>query len=409
MKKLLLILLVFSVLKLNATDIYVNNSGQPGTYTTIQAAINAAAVNDRIFISPYGVYTENLTITKSLTITSAVANTRFSVVGNVTVTSAPNQDVVIIGGEFSGNITGNTGTATLANKGNFTISDCKFPGITNGDYILSKLLFCDVTNSSQLRHGLVMGSSLTSLTIPDGPNSNTGDTIKIIGNKFSYSGANAITCLEWNNNDNYFLIMNNYIANSTNKTLTIFNSAYNLNIENVIANNTLLGEVPNNSIGNAPVEIKVPANTNIGNIVFYNNIMNNSSGSNNVSCGASTCAVVIGNVRYFHNCFSYYTTNLYGTLVTGNIVYPGPPAQWTTVDDFGKPTNYLGVNQGSPALQFYDIDLTRNDMGTYGGPYSIDNYWNTATGRARVYDLNMPFEIWNGSTPSIKAEGIHIK
>jgi hypothetical protein len=60
-------------------------------------------------------------------------------------------------------------------------------------------------------------------------------------------------------------------------------------------------------------------------------------------------------------------------------------------------------------LQYYDIDLTRNDIGTFGGPYSIDNYWNTANGRARVYELNMPFEIWNGSTPSIKAEGIHIK
>jgi hypothetical protein len=408
MKKLFFILLVFSVLKFHAADIYVNNSGQTGTYTAIQTAINAAAPGDRIFVSPYGVYTENLTIGKSLTITSGVANTRFSVVGSVTITSAPNQDVIIIGGDFSSTITGNTGTATLANKGKITISDCKFTSLTNNDFLISKLLFSEASNVS-IKHGLVMGSLLSSLTIPDGPNSNTGDTIQIIGNKFSYGGASAVTCIEWNNNDNYFLIMNNYIANSTSKTLTIWNCAYNLNIQNVIANNTLLGEVPNNSTGSAPIEIKVPANTNIGNIVFYNNIMNNSSGSNNVSCGASTCAVVIGNVRYFHNCFSYYTTNLYGTLVTGNIVYPGPPAQWTTVDDFGKPTNYLGVNQGSPALQFYDIDLTRNDMGTYGGPYSIDNYWNTATGRARVYDLNMPFEIWNGSTPSIKAEGIHIK
>ncbi len=406
MKKLLFILLVFSVLKLNAADIYVNNSGQAGTYTAIQIAINAAAAGDRIFVSPYGLYTENLTIAKSLTITSAVANTRFSVVGTVTVTSAPNQDVIIIGGEFSGSLTGNTGAATLTNKGTFTVSDCKFPGITNGDYILSKLLFCEITNSAQIKHGLVIGSILSSLTIPDGPNSLIGDTIKIIGNILNY--------LEWNNNDCYYFISNDYITNSNGCALRIKNNSFNSSINNIVSNNTIFGSVGGGSGASfASIEILVPTNTNLNNINFINNLINNNAGTSTIGCGSSPCSTVIGNIKHYYNSFSqsvtYVQSSGYGQLIVGNTIYPSGGPQWTSVNGFGKPTVSILENVGSPALQYYDIDLTRNDIGTFGGPYSIDNYWNTATGRARIYDLNMPFEIWNGSTPSIKAEGIHIK
>ena len=58
---------------------------------------------------------------------------------------------------------------------------------------------------------------------------------------------------------------------------------------------------------------------------------------------------------------------------------------------------------------YYDLDMTVNDRGIYGGPYSIDNYQSTAVGKARVYDLEMPFEIWNGQTPQVKAKAVHTK
>ena len=401
MKKLFLLVILLRVGAVNAADLYVNNSGQAGTYTTISAAITAAAANDRIFVSPYGVYTETLTIAKSLTITSAVANTRFSVVGSVTVTSAPNQNVTIIGGDFSGAITGNTGTATLALKGNFTVVDCVFPGVTCNDYVLTKLLYSQITSLSQIKHGLIMGSRLTTLTIPDGPNINIGDTIKIIGNILNY--------FEWNNNDCFYVISNNYVSNSS-AAFRLRNNLYSSSVNNIISNNTIIGSVGNGSGANfATLEMIMPTNTNLNNIHFINNLVNNSSGSSNVGCGASGCSIVIGNAKFFNNIFSSSLTYIYGQLVVGNYVYPYGVGQVTPVDNFGRPTISELDDYGSPALQYYDIDLTRNDIGTFGGPYSIDNYWNTATGRARVYDLNMPFEIWNGSTPSIKAEGTHIK
>ena len=67
------------------------------------------------------------------------------------------------------------------------------------------------------------------------------------------------------------------------------------------------------------------------------------------------------------------------------------------------------VDKGLPALQFYDIDMTRNDLGTFGGPKSIDNYRVSGTGNARIYDLDIPFEIWPGQTPQVNAKAAHTK
>jgi hypothetical protein len=66
-KNLLVISSLFFSLTLNAADLYVNNSGQAGTYTTVSAAVAAAAANDRIFVSPYANYIENIVITQNLT------------------------------------------------------------------------------------------------------------------------------------------------------------------------------------------------------------------------------------------------------------------------------------------------------------------------------------------------------
>ena len=406
MKKLFLLVILLRVGAVNAADLYVNNSGQAGTYTTISAAITAAAANDRIFVSPYGVFTEDLNIAKSLTITSAVANTRFSVVGSVTVTSAPNQDVVIIGGAFSGSITGNTGTATLATKGYITFSDCKYAGFDSGNFIMSKVLFCESTGIVLIKHGKIIGSDLFDIDISDGPGINIGDTILIIGNRI-------VSPWSYSNNDNYFVISNNVtiekssIANNGG-LITISNAANSTLVNNIFSNNYVRDSCSSTSCNSSAVYISTASNVLVSNnIIVYNGV--NITGYNLL---ASTNCKLFNNVIFANSTNNYYNG---GSLIMDNVSVQYLPSSvinnpYYFIDNLGRCTNnQYCVNQGSPALQYYDIDLTRNNRGTYGGPYSIDNYWNTATGRARVYDLTMPFEIWNGSTPSIKAEGTHIK
>jgi hypothetical protein len=395
MKKILIALLSFSAINANAADIYVNNSGQVGTYTTISAAITAAVAGDRIFVSPYGVYTENLTIAKSLTLTSAVANTRFSVVGSVTVTSAPNQDVIIIGGEFSSGIYGNTGSATLAVKGNLTISDCYSVSFTSDNYIKTKLLYSRTSGGggASIHHGIIAGCDLESINVADGPNTSTGDTLFIIGNIIN-SG------ISWLNNDNFFLIANNYLKSGR---IYISNTVYNASVNNIISNNTVIYPYCINCSTEGLISINTLSNKN--NIHLLNNILQ----TNGQAPGIYVPAGGTGSVQGFYNYVAASTTgNNWSPIIGNTIITAASPV--LTFDNFGKCTDIVGaVNAGSPALQYYDIDLTRNNRGTFGGPYSIDNYWNTANGRARIYDLKMPFEIWNGSTPSIKAEGTHIK
>ena len=53
--------------------------------------------------------------------------------------------------------------------------------------------------------------------------------------------------------------------------------------------------------------------------------------------------------------------------------------------------------------------MTINFIFNLFGPYSIDNYINTTNGKSRIYDLDIPFEIWSGQTPTVKAKGVHTK
>ena len=72
MKNLYLFLVCFYAVNVQAIDIHVNNSGQANSYSSVSAALSASNNGDRIFISPYQIYVEDLIIDKSLTISSAV-------------------------------------------------------------------------------------------------------------------------------------------------------------------------------------------------------------------------------------------------------------------------------------------------------------------------------------------------
>ncbi len=401
MKKLLTTVLCASTLfSAKAADIYVNNSGQPGTWPTITLALAAAAPNDRIFVSPYGAYTENITIVQNVTLTSAVPGTLFNLVGSTTVIGNSNMDVRIIGCEASGGITVNVGAATLANKGHIYIVDCQYPAVTVQDFMVPHILFCDIPTIN-VRHGEIRGCNGGAWTIADGPNAGVGDTVKIVGNIF--------TRLNWQNDDNYFYIANNRIVTSTENAVVLNNWHYSTVNQNLLVNNTIQNNYSTTSTANYGATILLQDNNNRSNLHFWNNLVNNLSTSNPYSyCVWVPTNVVTGSGQVQ----SYYSR------------YDSPTAQLTHViestagtfttaasafDEFGRGTDANAFDAGSPSIQFYDIDLTRNDRGTFGGPYSIDNYNVTGTGKARVYDLNMPFEIWSGQTPQVKAESTHMK
>ena len=401
MKKILLSAITFlcAVHTSFAADIYVNNSGQPGTWSTITLALAAAAPGDRVFVSPYGAYTENLTIVQNVTLTSAVSGTVFNLVGTITVIGNANMDVRIIGCEASGTITCNTGAATLTNKANIYLSDCKFSSITGNDFCVMHVLYCYGTPTINIRHGEVRGCTqgLNTLTIADGPNAGVGDTLYIVGNKI-------ISSLNWQNDDNYFFIANNLVTGVS----TFSKHQYSTVVINKFLNNTFVSGSANataNITNAATIVFSTPSNRS--NIEFWNCLVSN---TNQTSASGYSVGWVTNNVGTMNSYYCWYDSPVLNITHVIESSAGGTGTAVITYDAYGRGTDANNApDKGSPSIQFYDIDMTRNDRGTFGGPYSIDNYINTANGKARVYDLNMPFEIWSGSTPQVKAEATHIK
>lgn len=399
MKKLLTTIMCASTLfSAKAADIYVNNSGQPGTWSTITLALAAAAPNDRIFVSPYGAYTENITIVQNVTITSAVPGTLFNLVGTTSVIGNANMDVRIIGCEASGSITVNVGAATLANKGHIYIVDCQYPSVTVQDFMVPHILFCDIPTIN-VRHGEIRGCTGGTWTIADGPNAGVGDTVSIVGNKFSK--------LNWQNDDNYFFIANNRIVTTSANAVVLNNWHYSTVNKNIMANNSVQNNYYNSSTANYGATILLQDNNNRDNIEFWNMLVNNTNTQSSYSRAvAAPSGVGSGIVNSY---YSYYDS----PILNLQHIIESSAGTWTTAatpfDADGRGTSAIAIDAGSPSIQYYDIDLTRNDRGTFGGPYSIDNYLAPLTGNARVYDLNMPFEIWSGQTPQVKAESTHMK
>lgn len=398
--KTLLITILFStaLFSAKAADIYVNNSGQPGTWTTITLALAAAAPGDRIFVSPYGAYVEDITIVQNVTITSAVSETLFNLVGTTNIIGNSNMDVRIIGCEASGGLTVTVGAATLANKANVYVVDCNYPSITAQDFIVTHVLFCDVPTLN-IRHGEIRGCTGSTFTIADGPNAGIGDTVNIVANKFAR--------LNWQNDDNYFFIANNRIVTTTTNAVVLNNWHYSTVNKNIMANNTVQNNYWVNNVANYGATILLQDNNNRDNLEFWNMLVNNLNVSSTYSRAvAAPSTVGSGNVKSY---YSYYNS----PILNLTHIIESTAGAWSAAaipfDADGRGTDATAIDAGSPSIQYYDIDLTRNDRGTFGGPYSIDNYLEPLTGNARVYDLNMPFEIWTGQTPAVKAESTHMK
>jgi hypothetical protein len=294
----------------------------------------------------------------------------------------------------------------LNTKADVYITESNFNSLTAQDFIRIHLLFCNLGGASvSIRHGEVRGNTdFGTLNINDGPNAGVGDTLFIVGNTFLENRG-----IYWQNDDNYFWIANNKMV-TTGHSFQMNKHHFSSVVNNNLINNYFSGGASQNtSAYYSPV--RSTSTGNISNVYLYNNILESRYNSNGFYNRALYASGGSGSMQLFYNyCKGYGNGTAYGgTKVVGNfgLAYN---AALLTVDADGRcnDATYC-VDKGSTALQYYDIDMTRNDIGTYGGPYSIDNYLEVGTGNARVYDLNMPFEIWSGQTPQVKAEATHTK
>ena len=111
-------------------------------------------------------------------------------------------------------------------------------------------------------------------------------------------------------------------------------------------------------------------------------------------------ALVANNYWYSYAGFSQYFTG--SSLIDNGL----SSTSWSYNSTTGEITSSSAINQGLDLIEYRDIDNSRNDIGTAGGPHAWDNY-NTTTGKAAIYNLELPFQLYIGGTHNIKAKGVH--
>jgi hypothetical protein len=418
-----------SSMNLLALDRFVdpNLSSGNGTtlFTTIASAVNASVNGDRILIVA-GTYNEStLTLSKSLTILSQTAGTTINYNGNITIAGFPGMKLEILGfnlGIYSVStnaITGGSGT----NRAKVSFIDCKMSNLSiDQDFYELNCIRSAMTGGTTFRFGNFVVSKTDDLTINDEPNSNN------ISDKILIAADTVSNILYYSNDDYKFVISNNLLKHIqilkwntlTSTSNRISNNEFILNSEILIAKNP-----PNyNLIFTSNLFTSIPLFYNVNRL--YNSCVDPYAGN----WGQGICWGMIGNCNV-PGCISSQTcgscSNSYSTTIAG---FPTPNSsgffQWTyngidlpcTVPSGSQPlvlTKIIGtpgtiIDAGNPNHDYYDIDLTINDRGRTGGQYSILNYnpsINPSNGKAYIFDLEMPTDLFPGQQVDIKAKGYH--
>jgi len=450
-----------------AADLYVNNSGQSGTYTTIQAAINAASTGDNIYVSPLNSYQESLSITKSIRIASSVSGSRIIVTQDIKISPLANILVELIGIEGT-DVLLDTQTSTLGpnSRGRAIMTDCSFHDINlNTDYLTLLVVKCTLSGTITGRHGKVIGNTIAEkIVINDEPNVGIGDTILIKANKVS--GEILIE------SDDHSMIIQNNVC----KRIRLGSTTFSTLLSYLISNNTINetgGDWSYTSssywnLQSGLININTAA-SDLSNILIVNNkgvLWNNinrrigSLDRNFYSMvGVSRTTTTTGgvvttrpNIQYNfwafdRTNFSFYGNNgsnssgtssaqaymafyseiyfqgqtyggTYGTAIWAGKDVGINNMQWDlansanpSISDPYDLDSFKSTlqNVGSPSPKFFDADLTRSDIGHLGG----DNSWemfhgtNSVSGAAYIIGLDLPSEIWPGQTVNLKAEAVH--
>lgn len=381
-RHLLLVLSAFFTVNSWAIDLVVQEAGPVGTYASIGAAVAASTDGDRIIINnrPGGFpWNEDILINKTLTFLSAVDNDKFFVQGDYDIQHAPGREVTIIGMENVDGDIANTGAGGTSR----TIVNLMWCELNSGAINLNAAYFelnasgCQTSGNIQLVYGKVVGNTCAAVALSTDALVEE-DSVHIVGN--------ICVGVFLNSTSHYCYVSNNYIFNTATfgELLTVSNCK-NGTGTNVIRNNSLRARDNAMSIGSSCS----------GNMIVYNNIFMDDNGDNGLINQAGAGLTLIVSFNYIDNTFDFtdfsgFTNDGTNVLSSAVSLNGDGSSSWTGTTD-----------GGSPSLADYDLDLTRNDPGCFGGSYSHANFFPIDGTSSRVYYLQMPSEILVGGSNQV--------
>ncbi len=402
MKKILFILALFAASSAFSIDRFVdpNLGSSNGTtlFTTIATAVNASVNGDRILIVA-GTYNEpTLTLSKSLTLLSQTAGTTINYNGNIVISGFAGMKLQILGfnlGVYS--ISSNVISGGVAdNRAKVSIINCKMTNLSlDNNYYEMNAALSTMSGTTTFRFGNFVVSKTNNLYVYDEPN------INLTGAKILIAADTITTRLEFRNDDYPALIAN---CRCTNLYFYQWNNI--TTNTNYIRNNQFVNGTVHFSENPPSYNIEFSSNEFVGAPSFYQfgNCCGwgtyTSSDGGGLSFSTSNSGFPNPNVSGFFR-WTYNGIDLPCTIPTG-----AQPMVLTKITG----TVGTNINSGNPNHEYYDVDLTINDRGRTGGPFSILNYVpsiNPSGGKANIFDLEIPADLFPGQSIDIKAKGYH--
>lgn len=387
MKKQLLLIAIAGLFTsmANAADLYVRASGANGAYTTVSAAITAAANGDRIIIQPKtdgSAYIENLTINKSLTFVSETNYNKYFIRGTININPAAGRVVTI----------------SNLNSGSFTIYNVIATGPTTGGRTTINLFNCNLNNVDTtpantttnmsgctvggyvfFSHGRMTGNRVQRMTAynTSSDTSLAADDVEIIGNSASSVIANQQTSYNFKFYNNFTSGFGVYATKAGGSNEIVNNTVYEPNGGDV-----------------APIYITGNGNPGSGgSVAIMNNAISFVVAQTNTCIYSDNIATVTASYNVSTNAFV-----VEGTITQSN----NTGSVNMNFDNTAYTVTGGNVNAGNPAVQYTDLDLTRNDAGHYGGSNSWANYFPADNGgRPQVNYFITPRTILSTSTLNV--------
>jgi len=361
---ILFLILLFASINADATI-----RGVPGSYTTIQSAINAAVNGDTVLVEP-GTYFENINfrgkhivVTSRFYLNNELSYIASTVINGSTPTNPDSASTVIIGSGADSTtvlqgfkITGGTGTkwtdehgAGIYREGGGVLIALSSPVIR----------FNIITNNNSMNITGVNGTGGGGIRSGDGKPSILNN---IIMNNTGRYGAGIVL------NYTGAAVKNNIIyGNSMSSTYSSGSAIWANNFlgtsKNLIENNTIVGNSAVN--GTAGILSIYSANLTIRNNIIWGNT---SPGNTQIlASGGGTVTVTYNDVQNGYagagniNIYPQFTDSNYVLLNGSPCIDAGDSsAIYNDPFDPGNPTNAKFPSKGT----------LRNDMGAYGGPLS---------------------------------------
>lgn len=459
--------MALSPILLWGTDLVVDPSLSVGNGTTlfadITSAVNASVDGDRILITP-GVYQEAaFTISNSLTLLPTDGESAVTINSNITVDVANDRlvrfvhinlgqysltingtasrfGITLLNSQFT-NVTANSqGNTSPGNRCEFHIIDSQI----DNDLTLDQdgwdlgLIRSTVGSTATYRFGDVVMSTMPRLILNDEAGGNSlenrhaiiqneiSDYLEIRNDNCPVRIANNslknLYLFMWNHTADKIDIINNEFAASTHIHMPWNPPGWNIRFNN-------------NIFASAPTFIRW-ATAYSSSYSFTNNMYcDNSNGCGGSVSDFSGNQLWDGLLPYFGTATMYDCSSnndycggidLGGNInfwSTGEAAFPNPaiagffewsynshelpqpavesshPIVYTEVGNGGA-----SVDGGSPEHDYYDLDLTVNDRGRDGGPWGTANFPANASGKAFIFDLDIPADLYPGSQVDIKAK-----